>query len=49
VLRQRTDGAINLTFGRWDSVFARDTAVIAAMRDRFLHHSTIVNIKGTQS
>jgi DNA replication protein DnaC len=34
----------NLTFGSWDSAFAGDTVLTAAMLDRILHHSTIVNI-----
>lgn len=36
----------NLTFGSWDSAFAGDTVLTAAMLDRVLHHSTIVNISG---
>ena len=37
---------VNLTFGGWDSAFARDTVLTAAMLDRILHHSIIVNING---
>jgi DNA replication protein DnaC len=36
----------NLTFGSWDSAFAGDGVLSAAMLDRILHHSTIVNISG---
>jgi hypothetical protein len=36
----------NLTFGSWDSTFAGDSVLTAAMLDRILHHSTIVNING---
>ena len=36
----------NLTFGSWDSAFAGDSVLTAAMLDRILHHSTIVNING---
>jgi DNA replication protein DnaC len=36
----------NLTFGSWDSVFAGDSVLTAAMLDRVLHHSTIVAING---
>ena len=36
----------NLTFGSWDSAFAGDSVLIAAMLDRVLHHSTIVSING---
>src|SRR4029077_7860750 len=36
----------NLTFGSWDSVFAGDSVLTAAMLDRVLHHSTIVSING---
>jgi DNA replication protein DnaC len=36
----------NLTFGSWDSAFAGDGVLTAAMLDRILHHSTIVNIHG---
>ena len=37
----------NLTFGSWDTAFAGDAVLTVAMLDRILHHSTIVNIKGT--
>ena len=36
----------NLTFGSWDSAFAGDNVLTAAMLDRLLHHSTIINISG---
>lgn len=36
----------NLAFGSWDSAFAGDSVLTAAMLDRVLHHSTIVNING---
>ena len=36
----------NLTFGSWDSAFAGDSVLTAAMLDRVLHHSTIVAING---
>jgi len=32
----------NLTFGSWDSGFAGDAVLTAAMLERILHHSTIV-------
>jgi DNA replication protein DnaC len=36
----------NLTFGSWDSAFAGDSVLTAAMLDRILHHSTIISISG---
>ena len=36
----------NLTFGSWDTAFAGDTVLTAAILDRILHHSIIVNING---
>jgi len=36
----------NLTFGSWDTACAGDSVLTAAMLDRILHHSTIVNING---
>ncbi len=36
----------NLTSGSWDSAFAGDSVLTAAMLDRILHHSTIVSING---
>jgi DNA replication protein DnaC len=30
----------NLTFGSWDTAFAGDSVLTAAMLDRILHHST---------
>jgi len=36
----------NLTFGSWDSDFAGDSVLTAAMLDRVVHHPTIVSING---
>jgi DNA replication protein DnaC len=36
----------NLAFGSWDEAFAGDAVLTAAMRDRILHHGTIVQIAG---
>jgi len=36
----------NLTFGSWDSAFAGDSLLTAAMLDRVLHHSSIISING---
>lgn len=36
----------NLPFSQWDSAFANDAALTAAMLDRLLHHSHIVQIQG---
>ena len=36
----------NLTFGSWDTAFAGDTVLTAAMLARILHHSIIVSING---
>jgi DNA replication protein DnaC len=36
----------NLTFGSWDTAFAADSVLTAAMLDRIRHHSTIVSING---
>ena len=36
----------NLSFGEWDSTFAANSALTAAMLDRLLHHAHIVQIKG---
>jgi len=36
----------NLSFGEWDSTFAGNSALTAAMLDRLLHHSQVVQIKG---
>src|SRR5712692_3227226 len=35
-----------LTFGSWDSAFAGDSVLTAAMLDGVLHHATIVSING---
>ncbi len=37
---------MTLTFGKWDSAFAGDTVLTAAMLDRILHHSHILPLKG---
>ncbi|WP_018234466.1 IS21-like element helper ATPase IstB [Thioalkalivibrio thiocyanodenitrificans] len=36
----------NLSFGQWDETFAGNTALTAAMLDRILHHSHVIQIKG---
>lgn len=36
----------NLTFGQWDSTFAHDKILTAAMLDRLLHHSHIIQCRG---
>ncbi len=36
----------NLPFGQWDSTFAQDTTLTAALLDRLLHHAHIVPIAG---
>lgn len=36
----------NLSFGQWDSTFAQDTTLTAALLDRLLHHAHIVPITG---
>jgi DNA replication protein DnaC len=36
----------NLSFGSWDQTFAGDAVLTAAMLDRLLHHSTVVQIQG---
>ena len=36
----------NLAFGQWDSAFAGDSTLTAALLDRLLHHSHIVPIQG---
>lgn len=36
----------NLTFSQWDTTFADDKVLTAAMLDRLLHHSHIVQVKG---
>ena len=50
VARRYERGALiltsNLTFGSWDTAFAGDSVLTAAMLDRVLHHSTIINING---
>lgn len=36
----------NLSFGQWDETFAGNAALTAAMLDRILHHSHVIQIKG---
>lgn len=36
----------NLSFGAWDQAFAGDRVLTAAMLDRLLHHSQVIQIKG---
>ncbi len=36
----------NLTFGQWDSTFANDKILAAAMLDRLLHHSHVITCRG---
>jgi DNA replication protein DnaC len=36
----------NLPFGQWDTIFAQDTTLTAALLDRLLHHAHIVPIAG---
>ena len=36
----------NLSFGEWDSTFAGNSALTAAMLDRLLHHAHVIQIKG---
>ena len=36
----------NLAFGSWDSAFAGDAVLTAAMLDQILHHATVVQIAG---
>lgn len=36
----------NLAFGQWDSAFAGDATLTAALLDRLLHHAHIVPIQG---
>lgn len=36
----------NLNFGQWDSAFAEDKVLTAAMLDRLLHHSHVIQCKG---
>jgi DNA replication protein DnaC len=36
----------NLPFGQWDQAFAGDTTLTAALLDRLLHHSHVIQIKG---
>jgi DNA replication protein DnaC len=36
----------NLSFGQWDQAFAGDTVLTAALLDRLLHHSSVVQIQG---
>lgn len=36
----------NLAFGQWDSTFANDKVLTAAMLDRLLHHSHVIQCRG---
>jgi len=36
----------NLTFGQWDTTFASDKVLTAAMLDRLLHHSHVITCRG---
>jgi DNA replication protein DnaC len=36
----------NLPFGQWDQAFAGDQTLTAALLDRLLHHSHVLQIKG---
>ncbi len=36
----------NLNFGSWDQTFAGDSALTAALLDRLLHHSHVIQIQG---
>jgi len=36
----------NPTFGQWDSAFANDKVLTAAMLDRLVHHSHVVPCRG---
>lgn len=36
----------NLHFGQWDTTFANDTTLTAALLDRLLHHARVVSIAG---
>ena len=36
----------NLPFGQWDQAFAGDATLTAALLDRLLHHSHVIQIKG---
>lgn len=36
----------NLAFGQWDQAFAGDTTLTAALLDRLLHHSHVIQIRG---
>lgn len=36
----------NLSFGQWDQAFAGDSVLTAALLDRLLHHSHVVQIQG---
>ena len=36
----------NRMFGKWNEIF-RDVVIVTAILDQILHHSTMVNIKGS--
>lgn len=53
VCRRYEKGAMiwtsNKGFSEWAEVFAGDEVLTAAILDRLLHHSTVVNIRGGRS
>ena len=44
--RGNCPGIVFASTVRWDTAFAGDSVLTAAMLDRILHHSIIVNING---
>ena len=46
VLHNRESSALQWSFGSWDQAFAGDAVLTAAMLDRILHHTTVVQIAG---
>lgn len=50
IARRYEQGSIivtsNLTFGQWDNAFANDKVLTAAMLDRLLHHSHVLQCRG---
>ena len=36
----------NLSFGSWDQALAGDSALTAALLDRLLHHSHVIQVRG---
>lgn len=39
----------NLSFGEWVQIFGDDPVIAAALLDRILHHSHVINIRGGRS